>query len=366
MSIKTKNEIPKNSITIPEDLLGALAQAVPGQKSPLSPLNIKDSKSTPNKMSQLKETGILDTMGQVKNEYRQMIDTLAKARTVTSLRYTAGSRFYELIVSFPDAKNQPTVSALHNNNQLIIETPAAIEEAFTVIDQSMGHSKLSSNNFFAKLTQEEAITLFALMDLARSSNLHALADGTPLKNAAFDLPAIINKVINAKETFQSLAYVIQDQLELSVPTSAPQVEEGLEKLVAKNLVNQKNSKYQLSEELSLVAGRLPIIDGYLTAETGKLTSDGKLIYGNFTALQAGVNDILYFEKHPEEIIVKSATGMQVAGLVAKFLNEPDTIKPPQNTTSTKTQPSKKFCRKCGNPVEPNTKFCENCGNQIFA
>ncbi len=102
----------KTSLTINEDLLDALAQAVPAQKSQLSILNVKASKVAPEKMARLQSAGIIDAAGTIKQQYRQLLEALAKVRNVATLKYTAGSRLFEFIVNFPDSKN----SAVHFNS----------------------------------------------------------------------------------------------------------------------------------------------------------------------------------------------------------------------------------------------------------
>ena len=360
----------KISLTIDEDLLDALGQVVPGEKSPLSLLDVKRAKVGADKMSRLQSAGLIDATGKIKQEYRQVLDTLAKARNVATLRYTAGSRLLEFIVTFAETKNSPSISVFHNNNQLIIEAPAAVEDAFTLIDQNVGHSKVASNNLSQKFSKQEAIALFALMDLERAANLRAIADETALKTLAYDLSAIVDKVVNRKETFQSLEFVLQSGMDLPTPSTPAQVEAGLKMLVDKKLVNRETNKYRLSQELSLVAGRLPIIDNYVTVEAGRFDQNNKLIYANFTALQAGVNDILYFENQGEQIIVRSVSGMQLVGLIAKFLNEPDAIKLPQTTNAPVKTPqnaktdNKNFCENCGTQTKPNAKFCPSCGTKL--
>jgi hypothetical protein len=361
----------KISLAIDEDLLDALGQAVPGQKSPLSLLNVKGTgKVAAEKMARLQSAGIIDAVGNVKQDYRQVLDALAKARNVSTLKYTAGSRLFEFIVSFPESKSSPSISVFHDGNQLIIEAPASVEKAFTLIDQNVGHSKLASSSFSGILSTEEAMAVFALMDLERAANLRAIAGGTALKSGAFELSAIIGKVINRKDSFQSLEFVLQSRLDLAAPPTSAQIESGLKSLVDKKLVVQEGSKYHLSKELSHFAGRLPIIDNYVTIESGRLDPNDKLIFASFTALQAGVNDILYLENRDQEVVVRSVSGMQLVGLIAKFLNEPDAIKLPNaaNKTSQPTQATsanpKKYCKECGTALEPSSKFCPNCGNKI--
>ncbi len=212
---------------------------------------------------------------------------------------------------------------------------------------------------------------FALMDLERAANLRAIADETPVKSSAFELSAVVGKVLNVKESFQSLEFVLQSELELDESPTSEQVESGLKMLVDKKLVTQENGKFRLSEELSHFAGRLPIIDNFVSVESGRFDSKDKLFYANFTAVQAGVNDILYLENHDTEVVVRSVSGMQLVGLIAKFLNEPDAIKLP-NTAKVAPKPAaaapatnrKKFCEECGKELESDAKFCPNCGNKL--
>jgi hypothetical protein len=215
-----------------------------------------------------------------------------------------------------------------------------------------------------------ALAVFALMDLERSANLRALADGVPFRSMSFELPAIAEKVVNRQETFQSLEYALQSRANLPGPPSAAQVELGLRRLVDKNLVAKENSGYRLNSQLSHFAGRLPIIDNVLIVESVSLNQDNEPVVANFTALQSGVNDILYFENLNEETIVRSITGMQVVGLVAKFLNEPDTFNPPRTTGPSPrvvrptTAAAVTYCGQCGSPLTSGTMFCPNCGSKV--
>jgi len=359
--------INKTSLTIDEDLLDALAQAVPGEKTRLSLLSINQNEVGTDTMSRLRTAGVTTDSGRVKPEYIQMLDTLAKTRNVASLKYTAGSRLYEFITTFPEASGKQSVSVLRNANKLVIESPSAFEDTFTLMDQNIGHSKLASSNFSERLTVEEALAVFALMDLARSSILRAIADETYLKTLAFDISTISKKALNQKETIQSLTYVLQSKLKLSVPPTTAQIEAGLKSLVNKKLVVKENGGYHLNDALNHFAGRLSIIDNLVSVDAGRLTDDNRLLNANFTALQAGVNDILYFENHIEEIVVKSIPAMALIGLVAKFLNEPDSIRlapPPRTDPKTTDSPTtKKYCRQCGGTLDINMKYCESCGTK---
>ena len=359
--------INKTSLTIDEDLLAALAQSVPGEKTPLSLLSTNQNDVGTDKMSRLRTAGVTTDSDRVRPEYIQMLDTIAKTRNVASLKYTAGSRLYEFVTSFPEASDKQSVSVLRDANKLIIESPSAVEDAFTLIDQNIGHSRLASSNFSERLTVEEALDVFALMDLVRSSILRAIADETDLKTLTFDLQAITKKALNQKETIQSLTYVLKSKLKLSAPPTTNQIKAGLKSLVNKKMVTQENDKYKLNDALNHFAGRLTVIDNLVSVDAGRFTDDNRLLNANFTALQSGVNDILYFENHINEIVVKSIPAMALVGLVAKFLNEPDAIKLASplktNPTTTESATTKKYCQQCGAPLGIVAKFCERCGTK---
>lgn len=315
----------KISLTIDEDLLDALGQIVPGEKTYLSIFNVPQNEATNDKMARLKSSGIITVNGAVKQAYSQMLDTLAKARTVSSLKYSAGNRLYEFIVHFPTIQNLPSVSVLHDNKKLVIETPASVESAFSLIDQNMGHSNAVSSNFSSNFTRNEAAAVLALMDLFRSAALHALADELELKNPSFELPAVISKATNPSESLQSLVAILQLSLEQSKPPNSTEVTDALKSLLEKNIVIQTNSKYRLNDKLQHFASRLLVIDNLIRVEAGRIDATNKLAYANFTAAQAGVNDIIYIENRDQDLLVRSASGMQIVGLAAKFLNEPNAI-----------------------------------------
>ena len=155
---------------------------------------------------------------------------------------------------------------------MVVEAPAAVEEAFALIDQNIGHSRYASDNFSGRFSVEESFSVFALMDpIERSANLRALADGVDFESASFELPAVVEKVVNRKASLQSLEYALQSRLALSTPPTSTQVESGLRKLAARNLVARENNKYRLNDQLSHIAGRLPVIDNFITVDTTRLT-----------------------------------------------------------------------------------------------
>jgi hypothetical protein len=359
----------KTSFTIDEDLLEALGSLQPGEKSPLSLLNGTGRQMTGDVMKRLRATGITDASGKIKGEYQHAVDILARTRSFARLKFSAGANLLEFIVYFPTDASGP-VSVLHSGNNLIVEDPPAVDQALALIDQYIGRSILSSTTFNGEFTRPEAIALFALMDLERGALLHGLADGADPANAAFDLPAIVEKVKNPKNTFQSLEFVLQSRIFLEETPTPVLVESGLASLAGKGIVVRKGNSYSLSEALYTITSRFPIIDSFVVAETGKLDQTTTMWGGTFLSLQAGVNDVLYLEGHDQEVIVKCIAAAELLDLVRKILSDPEIITIPVQSpaVSAPEKPSaasvRKFCPQCGTPVSEGKKFCNNCGAKI--
>jgi hypothetical protein len=367
---EVKNMSNKIRFTIDEDLLEAVGTVIPGEKSPISLFRGSGQPVTGETMSRIRSAGIIDESGKIKGEYQHAAETLARTRCFSRLKFSAGEKIFEFIVYFPTDNSVP-VSIIHNNNQLMVQEPAAFEEAFSLIDQNTGHSILSSCTFNGEFSQHEALALFALMDLERSTLLSGLAQESDALNAAFDLDMVMNKITNRKEHLQSLEYVIQSRIILNTLPTQKDLESACKTLAEKGFVVRQGEKFRLSDALYAVAGRLLIIDSFVVIETGRLDESGTMSGGSFISLQAGVNDILYIEGHAEEIIVKYITGFELMDLIGKFLSDPTIITTPeqvQPVTSAQQPaaniPGKKFCPSCGTAIQAGKKFCPQCGAKI--
>lgn len=367
---EVKNMSNKIRFIIDEDLLEAVGTVIPGEKSPISLFRGSGQPVTGEMMSRIRSAGIIDESGKLRGEYQHAAETLAHTRCFSRLKFSGGEKIFEFIVYFP-ADNSDPVSIIHNKNQLIVQEPAAFEEAFSLIDQNTGHSVLASCTFNGEFSQHEALALFALLDLERSTLLSSLAQESEPRNAAFDLDAVMNKITNRKEHFQSLEYILQSRIILSSLPKPKDLESAFNTLVKKGFVVRQGEKIGLSDALYAVAGRLLIIDNYVVIESGRLDESGTMWGGSFISLQAGVNDLLYIEGHAEEIIVKYITGFELMDLVGKFLSDPTLITTPEQVppATSDQQPAaniheKKFCRSCGTAIQPGKKFCPQCGAKI--
>lgn len=361
----------KIRFTIDEDLLEAVGTVIPGERSPLSLFRGSGHPVTGEMLSRIRSAGIIDESGKIKGEYQHAAETLARTRCFSRLKFSAGEKIFEFIVYFPPDNSIP-VSIIHNNNQLIVQEPAAFEEAFELIDQNTGHSILASCTFNGEFSQHEALALFALLDLERSTLLSGLAQESDAQNAAFDLATVMNKITNRKEHLQSLEYVLQGRIILNTLPTQKDLESACKTLAEKGYVVRHGEKFGLSDALYAVAARLLIIDSFVVIETGRLDESGTMWGGSFISLQAGVNDLLFIEGHAEEIIVKYITGFELMDLIGKFLSDPTLLTTPEQVlpATSARQPAaniheRKFCPSCGTAIQPEKKFCSQCGVKII-
>ncbi len=273
---------------------------------------------------------------------------------------------------FPTDRSSP-VSLVHNGSQFVVHDPLEVTTAFTLIDQYIGHSILSSTTFNGEFTQPEALALFALMDLEReylfSMDLPTVSDP---QNPGFDLPAIINQVKTPKKNFQSLEFVLQSRIILESIPAPEQIEGGLKILAGKGLVLQQGTRYSLSDALYAITSRFLIMDSFVVLESGKLDQTNTMWGGTFLSLQAGVNDVLYLEGHGEEIIVKCITAAELLDLVGKFLSDHEIISIPVESQSAPSahQPAaaidkNNLCPSCGTAIPQGKMFCSQCGAKII-
>jgi hypothetical protein len=358
----------KITFTIDEELLGAAGAMLAGEKSPISLLKGDGGPVPGDAAARIKAAGILDASGAIKKEYRHAFDTLAQTRGFARLKFSAGEKIFEFLVYFPADSSEP-VSLLHNGSQLVVEDPAGIDHAFTLMDQHIGHSYLSSATFNGELSRSEALALFSLMDLERRSLLHGLADSTEPLNTAFDLSVIMDQVKNPTKNFQSLEFVLQSRIILDGQQSPDRIGEGLKSLAGRDLVQQQGSRFSLSPGLYEVASRFLIMDSFVILESIRLDGSNTMWGGSFLSLQAGVNDVLYLEGHAEEIIVRCITAGELMEFMNSILSDPAFIAIPEPAPSQATRPSPaapacRHCTQCGAEVADGRKFCSSCGAKI--
>ena len=355
----------KIRFTIDEDLTEAVGTLVSAEKSPISLLRGSGKPVNDGMLTRLRSLGITDATGKLLGEYQHAAETLAQTRQFSRLKFSGGEKIFEFIVYFPSDNSVP-VSVVHNGNQLIVQEPAAFEEAFSLVEQNTGHSILSSCTFDGKFSPEEAEALFALLDLERSTLLSRLAEEQEPQNTTFSPAAVVKKITGRKEHFQSLEYVIQSRMPPTPPPDQHAVASVLEALAGKGLVVHQGRQYHLSDALYALAGRFLIIDNFVVIESGRLDEAGTLWGGSAIVLQAGVNDLLYIEVHGEEVIVKCITGFELMDLAGKFMSDPTLVTIPVSAAPATSAGAAgtKTCPKCGAPVKEGKKFCTNCGARI--
>jgi hypothetical protein len=256
------------------------------------------------------------------------------------------------------------VSLTHRGKSIVIDDPAITSDIFSLIDQNTGHSGLLGVPFSARFSREEAVTLCVLLDLERTGQLMALAQETAPENMGFELDQITARAMKKRETFQSLAFVYRSLLGIDAGAASGLVKEGLSRLVVKGTILKEGTKYCPAETLWLLSGRFPVIDSILTIEAMTIGDDKKVTAGRFISLQAGVNDLLYFESDGNEVAIRSITGLTLLELVSRFLSKPPLAALETGADRGVSGTSISSCPQCGSRIKPGQKFCNYCGSKI--
>ena len=168
-----------------------------------------------------------------------MLDTLAKARNVSTLKihrwkppvriHRKFPRLQKLAVNLNSPRQQP---ANHRS-------PRRSRKGFHLNRPEHRPQQNGKQQILRQTFPRRSHGAFALMDLERATNLRAIADGHPLRSAAFELSAIVGKVLNIKETFQSLEFVLQSELELEHSQLLSRLSLVLKRLVEKKWLQRK-------------------------------------------------------------------------------------------------------------------------------
>ncbi len=363
--------VNSNSFKIKFEQLLGIGDLLKGKKSKLSPFNTKQSyQLSASDIKDLETLNILADGGNISSEFLPVFENLAKTKAYTRLRYSGGTQIFEYMSYFTDTENE-NISVITTNDGLLIKTPSSHEDILDGLSQLIGESAVRSSDFKAELSKREALVLIGLFDLVRKEELLGVIDSSKSLHYEYEQDEVVNAINNYNKSTQNSVYLLRRVTGFSEEVSIGEIESSIDNLISLKLLSRKGNKIALLDDSLTLAGRLLVIDNVISLSSGSEMPNGEVVFGGFTCVQAGVNDILYLEDSGDKVELQAITSALILSLINEFLNKPFTADELQISKSSpisdKTQEVYvNICTKCRNSLPKDAKFCQACGEKAGA
>jgi hypothetical protein len=356
--------------TLKPELLGTLGTLARTPVSTISPFNYgKDAPTGLEAIAELAVLGICDEQGNLLNDKKEAVTTLATADAFTRLYLTTQDGITEYIAYFsPEEK----IAGITNDGGMqLITFPAANDAMLERIRQILGFSIYRNGSFTADLSRAETLVLSAMIDLQRKEMLRKFADGVTATSLVHT-PRTISEMLEVTEgNFQWFSSAFIDLFTRDHVPKPDAIGSVLASLAAKGLAIHENNGYTLSDDGILLSRGHLMPTMYLTMTSGKATSSGTTNAAGFSCIISGIHDLLYIDYNGDDVELRSVASSEIHDYVSAFLKDTAVIAKLDSLSQKVPAPSpetpakvQRFCPSCGSSIQPGKKFCPQCGVKI--
>jgi len=352
---------------IPAGLLGVVGALWGAAPSVASPFRYGDARpATAEESAALEAGGICDASGGLSAAARPALDVLGTAVGFTRVYVTGGGFPNEYLVYF--SPTGASASLINRGGDMELATPATADLLVAMIEMRIGSSALRESPFEASLSFDEAVVLAGLVDLQRRAVLSAFGAGKDADAVEASPAAVADAVAARGDDRQWLANVLLELGE-SDGLDADAAKVALGALAGRGLVTKGKGGSRLSDEALQFARRMLLFDVVVTLTSGHAAANGTVSVAGFTALQAGVRDVLYIDASEGEVELRSTSAAEILDYVNTFMTDPAVVArldggvgqaPPAAAAPAKQA----FCTKCGSKLAPGAAFCVKCGQKV--
>lgn len=372
---------PPVSFSVKSGQLHLLGTLLPGERSGLSPLlPALDGKDREDAKRSLTGCSVLDAQGEISERYRTMLGLLSGTTRLVSLSLFFSDRSITTTRYFHVSGNA-TVTVTERNGTMVeildAISPQEILAAAGLSDDEINQNVLPLD---IRVSKDEAALFAALLDGERASVAAALAgvspdDDTPLApfvHTAQSVHAAMTGFLAGTGDYP--AQKVMSDITGQTPGMQPSgIAPLLSRMVAKGIVSQSGSGYQLSDAVLLMARRMVltdfVMDVTLRQDDGRLPPSGEEAYciradGALTwfIMRSGSPDTITIRYMPAGML--AAFAGQIMTNAGYSLSAIESLTVPAPAQQPQKTPAKKFCPSCGAPLKAGAKFCNNCGSKI--
>jgi len=185
-------------------------------------------------------------------------------------------------------------------------------------------------------------------------------------NAQISLDEIVDWIHRGSFSAPWLMGHFQIYLGKKVDCSKEDIHNAVSSLSSKGAVTLEGNHVRVEEEMRMLTSRFLVIDHLIDIKAGRVLPDGSVINVNIEVVQAGLNDLLLWERIEDRVFWKLISPDHLIGLVSGLLSQAEALKPFDKLAAAKPAqaPAGSHCTNCGAVVAPNAKFCNGCGTPV--
>lgn len=296
-----------------------------GSKNEISVLKAIPVKELSNSVKEeLITDGILNSDGSIKKEIQPSIDILANPFGVVKYIFTGGVGIYEHSISY-DETFKKHIQLILTPEAAVIDDEFNTENIIKVIENFVGKSDLKSLNISYKLKVTEALVVAAMLDMERKSSLRAFVDEVVYSHNSYNVNVIWRMVNSTNPSIQWFVYLVNEVVGDYDPLTQNQVQEAVNQLINKGIIDKNEEQYFLKDEFSLLSNRMVIVDNVISILTYKQEAS-KVLSSGFTCVQAGVHDLLILDYDGDEIHFESTSSSKLIEYMRQVLDSENYFK----------------------------------------
>ena len=281
-------------------LLSGLSGLIPGEKSPLSPLNVPNPPElTSDQRAELVQLGMFDENGLVESA-RLLLAALSEVTSFARLRVNSPSGYLDEAIHFT-AEGAQTIGISNTPDGLALATPGDPDAILNQLCEYTGNSVHAASEWSVELPPLEMLALAALLDLRRKAVLRAILEQQPVVPPPGDPQSIASAISAMWTSTQWLTASIQAAANLSTPPAAPVVQASLLSLADKELAYLQEGSFLPVPEVIAVIDRFLLIGTVLTLDVGNTNLQGRYALARHSWLQAGVSEMLHLTRGAETL-----------------------------------------------------------------
>jgi hypothetical protein len=308
-------------------LLSGLAGLIPGEKSPLSPLNIPNPPElSTDQRAELVETGMFDQNGLVESA-RLLLAALSEVPSFARVRLNAPTGYLDEAIHFTGDGSQ-TIGISNTPDGLILATPGEPDEILKHLSEYIGNSAHAASEWSVALPPQEMLVLAALLDLRRKAVLRAILDQQPVAPPAGDPQSVTSAIQSMWSNSQWLTSAIQNTVNLTAAPDVQMVHTALLSLADKELAWLQDGDFLPDPEIITVIDRFLLIGTILTLDAGNTNLQGRFVLSRHSWLQTGISEMLHISREGELLQLEVVSPAAVLEKLRFFLTTFDALPAP--------------------------------------
>jgi hypothetical protein len=345
-------------ITLSVDEIKYIGTLIPQLKSPISPL-ASSAAVNPVNTQRLVQLGVLNQAGQITANFLPTFQALSQARSFAGFGYIGSVIGYEAVNFFCPGR---TISLGNRSNGIEISDPAPTEIVIESLAQRVGRSAFAIADLEMELSVVESLAFVAMIDLFRRVQLAQMLEQKV--NVQISLDEIVAWIHRGGFSAPWLMGHFQIYLGQKIECSKEDIHKAVASLSEKGAVKLEGSHVRPEDDMRMLVSRFLVIDHLIDVKAGRVLPDGTVVNVNIEVVQAGLNDLLLWERVENSVFWKLISPDHLIGMVSGLISQAEALKPFDKLAKQETpQPAQgaKHCTNCGVVLAPDAKFCKGCG-----